>query len=193
MKTDDRAYAERLEQTAWWKRILGVQRPYRWHLRRLQLGLVLDVGCGVGRTLNNLGGHAVGVDHNPHSVEACRRRGFEAYTPDELRRSPHARPGRFDSLLLAHVAEHMREAEAVALLGSYLDLVRAGGRVVVITPQEAGYASDPTHVELMDFDKVTRIVEAADCAVDSRYSFPFPRLAGRLFRYNEFVVLGRKR
>src|SRR5688572_3247513 len=153
MRTDDAAYTERLERAAWWKRLLDVQRPYRWHLRWLELGFVLDVGCGVGRNLVNLGGRAagVGVDHNPASVAAARRRGLEAFTPDELRTSPYAFPGRFDALLLAHVAEHMHEAEAAALLREYLDLVRPGGRVVVITPQEAGHASDPTHVELMDF------------------------------------------
>lgn len=194
MKTDDDAYTARLTSTAWWKRALDVQRPYRWHLRRLRLGYVLDVGCGVGRNLVNLGGRGagVGVDHNRASVEEARRRGLEAYTPDELRASPQATPGRFDSLLLAHVAEHMSEEQAVALLAGYLDLVRAGGRVVVITPQEAGQRSDPTHVTFMDFAAVERVLRGAGCSVDARYSFPLPRLAGKVFKYNEFVVLARR-
>lgn len=194
MKTDDAAYTERLEHVVWWKRLLDVQRPYRWHLRTLKLGFVLDVGCGVGRNLVNLGGRGagVGVDHNPASVAAARRRGLDAFTPDELRVSPYALPGRFDALLLAHVAEHMHEAEAAALLRDYLDLVRSGGRVVVITPQEAGFASDPTHVELMDFAAVERVLARAGCSVESRYSFPFPRPVGKLFKYNEFVTLARK-
>ena len=194
MRTEDDAYAERLASTPLWKRALDVQRPYRWHLRRLNLGYVLDVGCGVGRNLVNLGGRGagVGVDHNRASVEIARRRGLEAYTSDELRASPHAVPGRFDALLLSHVAEHMHEDDAARVLGQYLDLVRPGGRVVVITPQELGYRGDPTHVAFMDFDAIARVLRAAGCHVDRSYSFPFPRFAGRFFKYNEFVVLGRR-
>ena len=97
MKTDETGYTERLSrlESVWWKRWLDVQRPYRWNLRRLALGYVLDVGCGTGRNLINLGGRAagVGVDHNPTSVAAARARGLEAFLPDDFRASPHAAPG----------------------------------------------------------------------------------------------------
>src|SRR5262245_60292262 len=126
--TRDASYTERLERLGgtWWKRALDVQRPYRWNLRRLALGFVLDVGCGLGRNLINLGGQdaGVGVDHNADSVAACVGRGLVAFTPEQFRASAHARPGRFDALLLAHVAEHMRFAEAQTLLEEYLPFVR---------------------------------------------------------------------
>lgn len=50
-------YAERLQtlETKRWKTLLDVQRPYRWNLRRLDLKRTLDVGCGIGRNLRNLG------------------------------------------------------------------------------------------------------------------------------------------
>jgi hypothetical protein len=52
-----------------WKRVLNIQAPYRWDLRRL-LGdrVTLDVGCGVGRNLQNLPPGSVGVDHNMDSL-----------------------------------------------------------------------------------------------------------------------------
>ncbi len=194
--TRDAAYTDRLERlgAVWWKRLLDVQRPYRWNLRRLRLGFVLDVGCGVGRNLANLGGRsaAVGVDHNADSVAACVRRGLVAFTPETFRASEHARPGRFDALLMAHVAEHMRFEEAKRLLLGYLPYVRAGGRVVIICPQEAGYRSDVTHVEFMDLAALDRLVLASGLQPLSASSFPLPRLAGRFFKHNEFVVVAIK-
>src|SRR3954452_11662883 len=100
--TRGEAYTDRLNrlESVWWKRLLDVQRPYRWHLRRLRLGFALDVGCGLGRNLINLGGRAagVGVDHNADSIAVARARGLDAYLPGELRASPYAVPGRFDAM-----------------------------------------------------------------------------------------------
>lgn len=186
-------YTERLQEleSAWWKRLLNVQAPYRWNLRRLHLGWTLDVGCGVGRNLSNLDGNGVGVDHNAASVAEARRRGLVALTPDEFTSSEFAQHGRFDSLLLAHVVEHMTAAEAERLLATYAAYVRPHGLVVVICPQPAGYRSDPTHVRYLDFDAMSQLVEGVGATVERRYSFPFPAAAGRFFRYNEFVVTGR--
>jgi len=196
MATGGADYTRRLERLGgvWWKRLLDVQRPYRWNLRRLDLGFVLDVGCGVGRNLVNLGGAAagVGVDHNAESVAACVRRGLTAFTPDAFRASAFARPGRFDGLLFAHVVEHMRFAEAQALVEEYLPYLRARGRAVFITPEEAGFASDDTHVEFMDLSALDRLARGAGLAPERAFSFPFPRAAGRFFKYNEFVLAARK-
>jgi SAM-dependent methyltransferase len=195
VRTEEAGYAEQrlTAESAWWKRLLDVQRPYRSHLRRLRLGLVLEIGCGIGRNLDHLRGSSVGVDHNRRAVEIARGRGLEAFTPEELRASPWATPGRFDSLLFSHVLEHMRAAQATELVRGYLDLLADAGRVVAITPQEAGFRSDPTHVEFMDFDAVEGLLRGAGLDVQVRYSFPLPRLTGPVFKYNEFVTIARKR
>jgi hypothetical protein len=119
--------------------------------------------------------------------------GLRAFTPDEFRASEWARPGAFDSLLLSHVAEHMHRAELVTLLRDYLGYVRAGGQLILITPQEVGFASDPTHVEFMDLAFLRTL--AAELHLDPvrDFSFPFPRVFGRLFIYNEFVSVSRTR
>jgi len=191
--TSDPTYVEWLkrQEAIWWKKLLDVQRPYRRHLQALELGSVLDVGCGLGRNLLNLRGRGVGVDHNPEFVAAARARGFIAFLPDEFRASEYGTPGRFDSLLLSHVLEHMHFDEAHALVETYLPSVRPGGRVVFITPQEAGFRSDPTHVEWCDFAALLRLAEALHLAVEKHYSFPFPRFVGRWFKYNEFILLAR--
>lgn len=190
--TDDPAYTQRLlhGENRWWKRTLNVRTPYRWNLRRLRLGRTLDVGCGIGRNLVDLPPDSVGVDHNEASIGVARERGCTAFTPDEFIAS---RSGRFDSLLAAHVLEHMPASENASLLRQYLPFVRPGGAVVLITPQEAGFRSDPTHVEYIGFEALQQLI--ADVGLDHvrSYSFPFPRWVGRWFRYNEFVVVGRQR
>ena len=193
-RTEGKDYALRLSrlESVWWKRLLDVQRPYRRHLQSLDLGFVLDVGCGLGRNLHHLGGKGVGVDHNPESVALARSRGLQDFLPADFLASPHARPGHFDALLCAHVAEHMHFAEARALLSPYIDYLRVGGRLVLITPQEAGFASDPTHVEFFDLAALDRLTIDLGLKVKSAYSFPFPRLVGRVFKYNEFVLVGEK-
>ena len=191
--TSTEEYAERLRRLegVWWKRVLPVQAPYRWHIRRLRLGKTLDVGCGAGRNLEHLGGGGVGVDHNATLIRTARARGLEAFTPEEFRTSPRAVLESYDTLLFAHVLEHMTEAEAKVLVDSYLPYLRPDGRVVVFTPQERGFAADPSHVELLDFRRLRALCSAAGLNVKRSYSFPLPRWAGRLFSYNEFVVIAR--
>ena len=190
--TADPAYAARLTALgeARWKRILDVQRPYRWNLRRLVEGRVLEVGCGIGRNLASLP-DAVGVDHNADAVRLCRQRGLAAHLPADFHARADAQRPEFDTLLLAHVLEHMARAEASALLREYLPWLRPGGQIVLICPQEAGFASDATHVEFLDLRDLQEVARAAGGTVERAMSFPFPRVAGRFFRYNESVVTAR--
>lgn len=191
--TKDVSYTRRLQRLSGssWKARLGAQAPYRWNLRRLQPGRVLDIGCGLGRNLSHLGGNGVGVDHNEASVNAARDDGWTAYTPDEFQASAYARPFAFDSMLLAHVLEHLPADDADALIASYLPYVRPGGQIIFITPQERGYATDETHVRFVDAAVAAAHLRRVGASVSRDYSFPFPRPAGRFFPYNEFVVVGR--
>ena len=185
-------YARRLTElgAARWKRLLNVQAPYRAHIRRLDLGRTLDVGCGTGRNLVALPAGSVGVDHNPHSVAVARAAGLDAYTVDELFARPElSRPGAYDSLLVAHVVEHLSPRDARDVIRMYLPLVPPGARVVFITPQERGYASDATHVSFTGFDELAALAGDLGLREHKRYSFPFPRAAGRVFTYNEFVMV----
>ncbi len=175
----------------WWKRLLHVQAPYQWNLRRLNPGITLEIGCGIGRNLATLGPGSVGVDHNASSVRTARRRGFVAFTPEELRSSEYGRPGSFDSLLVAHVLEHLTTHEAESLVAEYIDLVRPQGTLILITPQEAGFRSDASHKTFLDFACLSALCEKAHTRVERQFSFPFPRRVGRVFIYNEFVVLAR--
>lgn len=194
LSTKDPRYTVRLatQESVWWKRALNVQAAYRWNLRRLKPGFVLDIGCGIGRNLTHLNGHGIGIDHNAESVEVARSRGLQAFTPEEFELTSFNAADRFDSILLAHVAEHMSEREVVRLLGNYVRTLKPDGRAIIITPQEYGFASDPTHVQFMDFETLRKIVIESGLVPVEQYSFPLPRSFGRLFKYNEFVFVSRK-
>jgi SAM-dependent methyltransferase len=185
--TSEAWYADRLaaREQVWWKRLLDVQRPYRWNLRRQHLGRTLDIGCGLGRNLKELPPGSVGVDHNEAAVAECRRRGLTAFTRDEWEAREHG-PQEFDSLLLAHVLEHV--ADPVDLLASYLPVLRNGGTVFIICPQERGYDSDPTHIRFLDGRALQEVARACGLQPGDWFSFPLPRWAGRAFTYNEFCL-----
>jgi len=177
-------YAARLDR-GWRARLPD---PFRANIRRLRLGRVLDVGCGIGRCLAFIDGNGVGVDHNPTSVARCRERGLEAYTPAEFLAADR---GAFDTLLLSHVLEHTDEAQGAELLAGYVGHIRRGGRVLLITPQPAGQRSDPTHVRPIDRSELQSILEGLGCTEITTRSFPFPAIAGRGFRHNENHAIGR--
>ena len=130
------AYTRRLETLAdaGWKRFFDVQAPYRWNIRRLDLGFTLDVGCGIGRNLLHLGGHGVGIDHNADSIEVAKQRGCTALTSDTFDDSEHARADHFDSLLLSHVVEHTLSSEASDLGTHYLCCCPLPGNCCPISP-----------------------------------------------------------
>lgn len=191
--TQAMAYTKRLQTKsgARWKQILDVQAPYRRHLQAMGLGRVLDVGCGIGRTMQFFD-EAVGVDHNPDSIAHVRELGLTGWTADEWPECPDARPESFDTILVAHVLEHLDEQLGQQLLQDYLPCLRPGGRLVLICPQEAGQASDATHVRFLDYDDLDRAARHVGCLPESVGSFPFPRVAGRRFPYNESILVARK-
>ncbi|MGH4023478.1 MAG: methyltransferase domain-containing protein [Pseudonocardiaceae bacterium] len=188
--TTSRSYTARLLhlQLRGWKKLLNVQAPYRWNVRTL-LGdrRVLDVGCGIGRNLASLAPGSVGVDHNEHSVWVCRQRGLTAYTPDDFAAQEVEEP--FEGLLAAHLLEHLPEGQAGQVLRRYLHHLRPGARVVLICPQERGFASDHTHTVYFDDDALRQVCQELDLELQWQNSFPFPRWMGRLFTYNEFVTV----
>ena len=127
----------------------------------------------------------------PGSVAYRRDLGLDVYLPDDFAASTKNRRGGFDSLLLSHVAEHMTGDELRGFVRSYLACVRPGGKVVVICPQERGYATDASHQEFVDFEAMRQLADDLGLVVERQYSFPFPRRMGTLFVYNEFVTVAR--
>jgi 2-polyprenyl-3-methyl-5-hydroxy-6-metoxy-1,4-benzoquinol methylase len=192
--TSGEDYTARLDelQRRTWKTVLDVQRPYRWNLKRLAPGKTLEVGCGIGRCLANLPPGSVGIDHNEHSIAIVNHLGLAGFLPADFEKSDKYRLGGFDSILFAHVLEHMSATDGIELIRRYIPLLRPEGRVIAFCPQEKGFKTDPTHVTFLDFAALNDMFAAAQLKIESSYSFPFPRFLGSWFPYNEFVVVGRK-
>lgn len=184
-------YADRLINLsgARWKTILDVQRPYRWNMNRLNLGKVLDVGCGIGRNLQNLPKGSVGVDHNKLAVKVAKEVGLEAYTQDEFKKKRY-KEKYFESMLLAHVLEHMSTENGKKIIREYLPYIK--NRVVVICPQEKGFTTDETHVNFLSGKDIENILKSIGLTIDRGYSFPFPRIFGKIFKYNETIVIAKR-
>jgi SAM-dependent methyltransferase len=92
----------------------------------------LDVGCGI----NKLAG-AIGIDRNPAS---------KADVLCDLDRFPYPfAADSFDRLEAVHVIEHL--ADVIRAMEEFHRLVRAAGRVRVVTPHYTDFSSfcDPTH------------------------------------------------
>jgi len=192
--TKDYSYTDSLKtkSSVWWKSLLNVQYPYKKHLQYLKPGFVLDIGCGIGRNLLHLNGHGVGIDHNEHSVATALSKGLKAFTPNIFLNSTYNKPALFDSILFAHIFEHLNKKDACELLQTYLPLLKKEGKIIIITPQEKGFKSDCTHVQFADYAYIEQILLEQQIPIYKKYSFPFPRFAGRFFTYNEFVVIAKK-
>ncbi|WP_461452123.1 class I SAM-dependent methyltransferase [Mucilaginibacter sp.] len=190
--TNEKNYTDGLifRQSAWWKQFFNVQYPYKRNIQSLKPGFVLDIGCGIGRNLLHLNGNGIGVDHNPTSIEVCKSRGLNAYTIEDFLNSPYNIPETFDSILLAHVAEHMAANDFIHLLKQYIYLLKKDGKIIVITPQEKGFKSDDTHVQFVDFNTTKKLLKQVGFETIKQYSFPFFRIAGHFFKYNEFITVG---
>lgn len=192
--TEGDEYARRLVERggARWKRFLNVQAPYRWNLRRKDLGRTLDVGCGIGRNLATLAPGSVGVDHNATSVALARESGHDAMTVEQFFATGAVDHASFDGILLSHVIEHMPAEAGIELLQMYLPYLKPGGKVLFICPQERGYASDPTHMRWTTGEDLSQLARDVGLAPQAWTSFPLPRVFGRVFTYNEFNVIARK-
>ncbi len=85
----------------------------------------------------------------------------------------------------------MRRDELLSLLRTHLPFLRSGAQLILITPQEVGFRSDPTHVEFMDLAFLRAVAGELGLLTVRDFSFPFPRSVGRVFIYNEFVSVSR--
>lgn len=188
--TKETWYTERLQRLegSSWKALLDVQRPFRKPVIELNLGKTLELGCGIGRVLQWLP-DSCGVDHNSSSIAVAKVRGLIAFTNEEFHSSPLAINSSFDSIVMAHLLEHLDITQRNSLMLEFRKYLKPQGRLLIICPQEAGYRSDSTHVNFMDHKSIESFGASHGFIVNSMKSNPFPRFMGRIFRYNEFFVV----
>lgn len=189
--TRDKKYADYLinAQNSGWKSKLGVQRPYQNYLKRLNLGVTLDIGCGIGRNLKSLSDKSVGIDHNKFMISNLRENGFNVYETNEFDGIINDYKNYFDSILLAHVIEHLETEDAKSIINKYRGLLKKQGKILIICPQIKGFGKDSTHIQFHNLETISKLLESMNLKVKIKKSFPFPEFVGKYFAPNEYWVL----
>jgi 2-polyprenyl-3-methyl-5-hydroxy-6-metoxy-1,4-benzoquinol methylase len=138
-------------------------------------GRVLDVGCGEGRTLEqlrDLGWQVEGVDFDRGAVLAAAARGI----PVRLGTLADQRypDGAFDAVVHRHVLEHV--PDPIGFLAECRRLLAPGGRLALVTPNSESLGhrrfgaawrglEPPRHLQVFAPASVRRVAEAAGLRV----------------------------
>jgi len=108
---------------------------------------ILDVGCGYGekmKLLSSAGYNVLGVDVNPAMVQANRQSGMNCLSAEDFEESEDS----CDVILMSHVIEHFSPKELLVFIDKYLDRLKSGGHLIIITPlQSPHFYWDFDHVK----------------------------------------------
>jgi ubiquinone/menaquinone biosynthesis C-methylase UbiE len=128
-----RLYA--LEEKHWWhstrRRMVLAQLEDRYRGRQdLRL---LDVGCGTGRMLSELGhfGAEAGLDLSDEALAFCRRRGLDCVLKSSVLQLPFP-DATFDVVTALDVIEHVEDH--VGALRECRRVLKPGGRIFIFVP-----------------------------------------------------------
>lgn len=183
---------------SWGSGVGGDGYPIYWNLKRTLFrrllaqagpfspgGAALDVGCATGACLSvlrDLGLRAHGIDVNEHAVTIARRLVPEAEIhAGWLEEAPLA-PASFDLVVLSDVIEHARDPWA--FMGRITELLRPGGRVVILTPDMGSLLAKamgrawphlkPEHLFLFDRRGLSRLFDRHGLRLRRLSSAPKP-------------------
>ncbi len=146
------------------------------HLNVPNCGRLLEIGCGSGDALSfmrTLGWEACGVEVDPAAAAAAQARGLDVRASTiEEQRFPS---GSFDAIVINHVIEHLHDP--LAMLAECRRLLRADGRLVLVTPNTSSlwhrmfgaawmHLDPPRHLQLFSPKALQQLVESAGFVVN---------------------------
>ena len=143
-----------------------------------QLGArLLEVGCGSGAMLNRMqerGWRVEGIDFDSAAVTQARDLGLQVRVGDILKMDLTS--GTYDVVVMSHVIEHVPDPQS--LLHECWRLLRPGGRLVVVTPNNRALSrrlfgrywmplDPPRHLALFTVSALKRLSEDAGFGVET--------------------------
>ena len=157
-------------------------------------GPTIDFGCGAGQLLRRLPPGSMGIELNPHLVDALRAEGLHVL-PAHGDMLDFDLPGfegqRYRSLVIAHVLEHLSKPDEAIL--RLLSACRRLGirRVVAVVPGEKGFRSDRTHRTFIDaaWLRAHPLPPKSGFRLRKPQYFPGPALLGPYFIFHEMKLV----
>jgi SAM-dependent methyltransferase len=137
MRRDEYATMFRVEETHWWYKAL-----HRLIFQTLEAELpdwrgkeIVDVGCGTGAILKQLGNPEkhVGIDLAPEAILFCRQRGLNNVQQGDI----HALPfpdASFDTVICSSVLYHQWVGDVEGAVQEMHRVLRPGGTLLIIVP-----------------------------------------------------------
>lgn len=96
-------------QDSQWRKLKELNFSKSTILKLVDVGNILDIGCGDGILLENLikaGSRGVGIDISSEAIKICKQRGLDCSQADITEKLPFANNS-FDSVILTDVLEHL--------------------------------------------------------------------------------------
>lgn len=99
---------------------------------------ILDAACGAGEALHYLRSRGyenlLGIDLSEEQLAQARAAGITNVRHADLLVHLQETPGHYDLIVASHVMEHLPKPQVPVCLRSMARALRAGGRIVVLTP-----------------------------------------------------------
>lgn len=123
-------------------------------------GAALDLGCGMGFTLEMLGdlgfSPAIGMDRDAGQIEICRKHGLQAIRTDDLAEVARAWPGKFKIITAFDFIEHMPGAAALELLRKVYAMLDDDGVFVCTVPNATSALAERwRYIDFTHFESFT--------------------------------------
>ncbi len=127
----------RVEETHWWYGALHrlIFQTLESELPDWREKTVLDVGCGTGAILKQLGNPEknVGIDLAPEAISFCRERGLNNVRQGDIGALPFA-DASFDAIICSSVLYHQWVADIAGAVREMHRVLRPGGVLLVNVP-----------------------------------------------------------
>ena len=127
----------RVEETHWWYRALHrlIFQTLESELPDWRERRIVDVGCGTGAILKQLGNpdKNVGIDLAPEAISFCRQRGLNNVEQGDI----HALPfpdASFDAVICSSVLYHQWVSDVEGAVGEMHRVLRPGGALLINVP-----------------------------------------------------------